>query len=109
MKVLRCSDDTYALIADHAGQRHLSLSQAVGEMVSERVVEPEYAEDMALPMETVRQVVREELERTLGDDAAALRGGIAGWVTGMFDVQLVTYSNVIAICKALGVEPDTHK
>lgn len=106
MKVLRCSDDTYALIADHAGQRRLSLSQAVGELVSERVVSSDYVEDMALPVESVREVVREELERTLGD-AAQLRGGVAAWLTGMFNVQLQTDSNVIAICKALGFEPST--
>jgi len=102
MKVLRCSDDTYALIADHAGQRHLSLSQAVGELVSERVGGSGYAEDMALPVETVREVVREELQGALGFE---LRGRVAEWLKGILDVQLQTDSNVNAICKVLGVEP----
>jgi len=108
MKVLRCSDDTYALIADHAGQRRLSLSQAVGELVSERVVSPDHLDEMALPVESVREVVREELQRTLGD-AAQLRGGIAAWLTGMFHMQLQTDSNVNSICKALGFEPSTQE
>ena len=71
MKVIKCSDDTYALIADHAAQRRLSLSQAVGELVSERVVSPEYVEDMALPVETVREVVRQELQRNIGEAEVA--------------------------------------
>ena len=104
MKVLRCSDDTYALIAEHAGQRHLSLSQAVGELVSERIVSPNYAEDMALPVESVREVVREELQRTLGD-AANLRGGVAAWLVAMLDLELNTDANVADICKANGIEP----
>lgn len=108
MKVLRCSDDTYAIIADHAGQRRLSLSQALGELVNERVVSPEYAEDMALPVETFRDVVREELQRTFGD-ADQLRGGVGTWLQGMFDVQLQTDSNVISICKALGFTPERVK
>lgn len=65
MKVIRCSDDAYALIADHAGQRNLSLSQAVGELVTERVSSPDHLKDMALPVEAVREVVREEIQRTL--------------------------------------------
>lgn len=104
MKVLRCSDDAYALIAEHAAERRLSLSQAVGELVSEKVASPEYIEEMALPVESIRQVVQKELQRTLGD-AAQLRGGIAAWLKAMFDVQLQTDSNVISICKAMGFEP----
>jgi len=104
MKVIKCSDDTYAIIADHAGQRRLSLSQSVAELVNERIVTPDYAEDMALPLESVRDVVRDELQRTLGD-AAELRGGVAAWLKGVLDVQLQTDSNVIAICKCLGFEP----
>lgn len=108
MKVLRCSDDTYALIADHAGQRRLSLSQAVGELVSERVVGPDYAEEMALPVETVRQVVREELQEALRKDGP-FRNWLFEWFNAIIQTQFVTDANVMSICRNLGFEPKTRK
>lgn len=104
MKVIRCSDDTYALIADHAGQRHLSLAQAVSELVGDRVISPEYAQEIAQHAETVREVVREELDRTIGE-AWKFRGGLAMWVKGMFNLQMATDANVAALCRDSGIEP----
>lgn len=75
MKVVKCSDDTYAQIADHADQRHVSISRAVSELVSGRVATPEYFEQMALPLEAVREVVREELQRNLRDVVGTVTEG----------------------------------
>ena len=104
MKVLRCNDDTYALVADHAARTHLSLAQALNDLVSEKVGSAEYADEVALPIETVREVVREELQRTLGD-AWNLRGGVAYWLRGLFGLDMATNANVAALCRAYDIEP----
>ena len=95
MKVIKCTDEVYDQVAAHASERGITLTRAVGELVVGQV-------DMELPVDKVREVIKEELEVRLGKQ---LSGGVSKWLDGILTVQLNTDQNVINLCRLQNMEP----
>jgi len=101
MKVVRCSDQAYAGIAELASQRHLSMARVVEELVAYRGPGLSSGEGQ---IDELAETFRTGLREFLGD-ADEMRGGLAGWVRGVFQIQMSTDTNVNELCRANGLEP----
>ena len=99
MKVVRCSDDAYAQLAEFAASNRLNLAQSVDRAVECLVRDVDESPDMEAVVNDLREVIREELHATLGDSSEAKK-----WSSSMFDLALHTNSDVRAICDKVGIK-----
>jgi len=110
MKVVRCSDEAYAQLAEFAASNRLNIAQSVERAVECLVRDVDEDPDVLRQgiLDDVGEVLRVELHRMLGD-ADKLGGGLSEWIQVAFKVNLVTNTNVNAICKNLGIEPESTR
>jgi len=101
MKVVRCNDDTYSLILEHAAQRGCNITRAVDELVTGQLSSEQNVQSSGDP-EELRTIVRGELrellsvllrlEKYVGHDLAHI----------CFDAAV----DANAICHKLGIETE---
>ena len=92
VKTVRCSDDSYALIAERASQRRIPLAQAVDELVSGQL-SADYGMQLGLGVEEVAAVMGrfEQLEQ---------------YVYSWQNILLGVIVDVGSICHHLGIKTD---